>query len=125
VPFSELISIVDDDQSVRQGLRRLLTSVGFTVNTFASAEEYLNSDQLGKADCLILDIRMSGMSGIELYRQLSANHSEIPAIFITAHEEETVLAQTLGGEAMKIPVLIKPFSEEALLNAITKALTDQ
>jgi FixJ family two-component response regulator len=123
VPFSELISIVDDDQSVRQGLRRLLTSVGFTVNTFASGEEYLNSDQLGKADCLILDIRMSGMSGIELHRQLVANHSELPTIFITAHEEETVRAQASGVGA--ITVLIKPFSEEALLKAIGKALSDQ
>lgn len=121
VATPELISIVDDDQSVRQGLSRLLTSVGFTVNAFASAEEYLSSDQLGKADCLILDIRMSGMSGIELRRQLAANHSEVPVIFITAHEEETERAQALGGDAMT--VLTKPFSEEALLNAISKALT--
>ena len=81
----ELISIVDDDESVRQGLSRLLTSVGFAVNTFSSAEEYLSSDQLERADCLILDIRMSGLSGIELQRQLVANHSEVPVIFITAH----------------------------------------
>jgi FixJ family two-component response regulator len=122
VPFSELISIVDDDESVRQGLRRLLISVGFTVNTFASAEAYLDSDQVGKADCLILDVRMSGMSGIELHRQLTANHSEVPTIFITAHEEETLLAQASRVDAMT--VLIKPFSEEALLNAISKVLSD-
>jgi FixJ family two-component response regulator len=121
VAIPELISIVDDDESVRQGLSRLLTSVGFTVNTFASAEEYLSSHQLERADCLILDIRMSGMSGIELQRQLVANHSEVPVIFITAHEEETERVQTLEGDART--VLIKPFSEEALLNAISKALT--
>lgn len=117
----ELISIVDDDESVRQGLTRLLTSVGFAVNTFASAEEYLSSDQLGRADCLILDIRLSGMSGIELQRQLAANHSEVPTIFVTAHEEETERAQALAGNVGS--VLIKPFSEDALLNAISKALT--
>ena len=81
----ELISIVDDDESVRQGLRRLLASVGFAVSTFASAEEYLSSDQLERPDCLILDIRMSGLSVIELERQLVANDSEVPVIFITAH----------------------------------------
>ena len=117
----ELISIVDDDESVRQGLSRLLTSVGFAVNTFASAEEYLGSDQPERADCLILDILMSGMSGIELQRQLVANRSEVPVIFITAHEEETERVQALKGDART--VLIKPFSEEALLNAISKALT--
>jgi FixJ family two-component response regulator len=121
VSLSELISIVDDDESVRQGLSRLLTSVGFTVNTFASGEEYLNSNQLGKADCLILDVRMSGMSGIELQRQLAARHLEVPVIFITAHEEETERVRALGGKART--VLIKPFSEEALLNAISQALT--
>ena len=118
----ELISIVDDNESVRQGLGRLLTSVGFAVNTFTSAEEYLSSDQLKRADCLILDIRMSGMSGIELQRQLVANHSEVPVIFITAHEEETERVQALEDATA---VLIKPFSEEALLSAISKALTAQ
>jgi FixJ family two-component response regulator len=115
------ISIVDDDQSVREGLSRLLSSVGFAVNTFASAEEYLSLDQPGSTDCLLLDIRMPGMSGLELQRQLAANHAEVPVIFITAHEEETERAQALQGNART--VLIKPFSEEALLNAINKALT--
>jgi FixJ family two-component response regulator len=115
------ISIVDDDQSVREGLSRLLSSVGFAVNTFASAEEYLLSDQPGSADCLILDIRMSGMSGIELHRQLFASQSDVQVIFITAHEEETERAQAPGGKART--VLIKPFGEEALLNAISQALT--
>jgi FixJ family two-component response regulator len=115
-----LVSIVDDDESVREGLWRLLSSVGFAVNTFASAEEYLRSSQAGSADCLLLDIRMPGESGIELQRQLVANHSEIPVIFITAHEEETPRVQALPGNAAT--VLIKPFSEEALLNAINNAL---
>jgi FixJ family two-component response regulator len=113
-----LISIVDDDESVRQGVSRLLTSVGFAVKTFASAEEYLSSDELERADCLILDIRMSGLSGIDLQRLLAANHSEVPVIFITAHEEEAERVQALEGNAKT--VLIKPFSEKTLLNAISK-----
>ena len=114
------ISIADDDESIREGLSRLLSSVGFVVKTFASAEEYLSSDQPGRTDCLLLDFRMQGMSGIELERQLVADHSEIPVVFITAHEEETVLAQVLDGNART--VLIKPFSEEALLNTINNML---
>ena len=116
------ISIVDDDQSVRESLGRLLSSVGFAVNTYASAQKYLSSDQAGSADCLLLDIRMPGMSGIELQRQLVANHSEVSVIFMTAHEEETERAQALEGNART--VLIKPVSEEALLNAIDSALKD-
>jgi FixJ family two-component response regulator len=115
-----LVSIVDDDESVRQGLRRLLSSVGFAVNTFSSAQEYLSSSQAGGADCLLLDVHMPGKSGIELQRQLLANHSEIPVIFITAHEEEIPRVQALKGKAAT--VLIKPFSEEALWNAINKVL---
>jgi FixJ family two-component response regulator len=114
------ISIVDDDRSVREGLSRLLSSLGFAVKTFASAEEYLSSSQAGSADCLLLDICMPGKGGIELQRQLVANHSEVPVIFITAHEEETASVQALPGNVGT--VLIKPFSEEALLNAINNAL---
>ncbi len=118
-----LISIVDDDESVREALCGLLRSVGFAVNAFASAEQYLTSDQPRSADCLVLDVRMPGMSGIELQRQLVAGHSEIPVIFITAHEDESMRTQTLRGDAGT--VLIKPFSEEALMNAIHKALAAQ
>ena len=114
------VSIVDDDESVREGLSRLLSSVGFAVNTFASAEEYLSSDQPRSSDCLLLDVRMPGMGGIELERQLLANHSEIPVVFITAYEEEIAPGQALDGHART--VLIKPFSEEALLNAINNVL---
>jgi FixJ family two-component response regulator len=116
-----MISIVDDDESVREGIGRLLSSAGFVVNAFASAETYLSSDQPGRTDCLLLDIRMPGMSGIELERQLVANRSGVPVIFITAHEEETERVQALEGRAR--PVLLKPFSEDALLNAINTALT--
>ena len=114
------VSVVDDDESVREGLSRLLSSVGFAVNTFASAEEYLSSDQPRSSDCLLLDVRMPGMGGIELARQLLANHSEIPVVFITAYEEEIAPGQALDGHART--VLIKPFSEEALLNTINNML---
>jgi FixJ family two-component response regulator len=118
-----LISVVDDDESVREALCGLLRSVGFAVNAFASAEEFLTSDRFRRANCLILDVRMPGMSGIELQRQLVADHSEVPVIFITAHDDAAMRAEALrdGAEA----VLIKPFSEEALLDAIHAALIVQ
>jgi FixJ family two-component response regulator len=118
-PF--LISIVDDDESVREALCRLLKSVGFAVRAFASAEEYSSSDKPDNSDCLLLDVRMPGKSGIELQRQLIAGHSRIPVIIITAYEDEGVRAQAMSYHARDI--LIKPFSEEDLLNAISKALT--
>jgi len=120
-PF--LISIIDDDESVREALWGLVRSVGFAVSTFGSAEEFVNSDQLGSADCLILDVCMPGMSGIELQRQLVAGDYGVPVIFITAHGDEDIRAQALRGGAEA--VLIKPFSEEALLNAIHAALSPQ
>lgn len=115
-----LISIVDDDESVRESLWGFLRSVGFAANVFASAEEFWNSDQLRNSDCLILDVRMPGMSGIELQRQLVASRCNIPVIFITAYEDEGMRAQAIFNGAGAF--LIKPFGEEALLNAIHAAL---
>jgi CheY-like chemotaxis protein len=116
-----LISIVDDDESVREALWGLVRSVGFSVSTFASAEEFLNSDHFENVDCLILDVCMPGMGGIELQRQLVAGHCDVPVIFITAHEDEGMRSQALKGGAEA--VLIKPFSEESLLGAIDAALS--
>jgi FixJ family two-component response regulator len=121
VASGSLITIVDDDQSVREALCRLLRSVGFAVRAFASAEAYSSSDNPGNTDCLLLDVRMPGQSGIELQRQLVAAHSKIPVIIITAYEDERVRAQAVSYQVRD--VLIKPFSEEALLNAISKALS--
>jgi FixJ family two-component response regulator len=115
-----LISVVDDDDSVRESLRGLIRSVGFAVKVFASAEEFLNSDHLRNTDCLILDVRMPGMNGLELQRQLTATARKIPVIFITAHGDEEVRSRALNGGA--VDYLLKPFSEEALLNAIDAAL---
>src|SRR5205807_8529420 len=89
-----LISVVDDDDSVRESLRGLIRSVGFAVQVFASAEEFLNSDHLRTTDCLILDVCMRGMNGLEHQRQLAATDRKIPVIFITAHRDEQVRSRT-------------------------------
>ena len=115
-----LISFVDDDDSIRESLGGLIRSVGFAVKAFASAEEFLTSDRLPDTDCLILDVRMPGMNGLELQRRLAASHMSIPVIFITAHGDEETRVRALNGGA--VDYLLKPFSEEALLNAINTAL---
>jgi len=116
-----LISVVDDDESVRESLESLLRSVGFAVKVFALAEEFLNSSSLGETDCLILDVRMPGIDGFELYRRLVASRREMPVIFITAHgSNEEVRSQALRDGA--VDYLIKPFGEDELLAAVHKAL---
>jgi len=115
-----LISVVDDDYSVRESLQCLIRSFGFAVEAFSSAEEFLTSDRLLDTRCLILDVRMPGMTGIELQRQLAASHREIPVIFITAHGDEAARSQALRDGA--VGYLLKPFAEEALLSAIHAAL---
>jgi FixJ family two-component response regulator len=116
-----LVSVVDDDESVRESLQSLLRSVGFAVKVFASAEEFLNSSNPGDSDCLILDVRMPGMSGIELHRRLVGGNHGVPVIFITAHGSDAeVRARTLKDGA--VDYLVKPFSEDALLNAVRTAL---
>lgn len=111
-----LITVIDDDDSVRASLQRLIRSAGFAVEVFASAEEFLNAGQLSDTRCLILDVRMPGTSGLELQRLLAAGRYEIPVIFITAHGDEAARAQALKDGAAEY--LLKPFGEEALLNAI-------
>jgi FixJ family two-component response regulator len=116
-----LISVVDDDRSVRESLSSLLRSVGFAVAVFASAEEFLGSADVPRTDCLFLDVRMSGMSGLELQRLLVANHPGVPIVFITAHgSDEEVRARALKEGA--VDYLIKPLSEETVLDAVQTAL---
>lgn len=116
-----LISVVDDDESVRESMEGLLRSVGFAVRVFASAEGFMNSRYFRDTACLILDVRMPGMSGPELQDKLAAVGSEIPVIFITAHgEDEQAREQAMRGGA--VDYLIKPLSEEAILNAVEVAL---
>ena len=116
-----LVCVVDDDSLIRNSTQRLIHSFGFRVEAFASAEEFGSAGCLEETACLILDVRMSGMSGIELQRQLASRHREIPVIFITAYEDEVMQAQAIREGA--VAVLIKPFSEEVLLDAIHTALS--
>jgi len=115
-----LISVVDDDASVRESLQCLIRSFGFAVEAFSSAEEFLISGHLPHTRCMILDMRMPGMNGLELQRQVAASHREVPVIFITAHGNEAARSQALKNGA--VDYLLKPFREESLLNAIQAAL---
>lgn len=114
------ISVVDDDDSVRESLQCLIRSFGFAVETYASAEEFLNSYNFPDTRCLILDVRMPGMTGLELQSRLAASHRQIPVIFITAHGDGAARSQALKSGA--VDYLLKPFREEALLQAIHAAL---
>jgi len=117
-----LVSVVDDDESVRESLPDLLKDFGFAVAVFPSAEEFLASDSFAKTKCLILDIAMPGMSGPALYRELGRRRLEIPVIFITASQDETIRSRMLGDGAVEC--LFKPFSDTALLEAMNKALLE-
>jgi len=118
-----LISIVDDDDSLRNSLNNLIRSVGFRAQGFSSAEAFLHSNQLHDTACLILDVRMPGMSGLDLQRQMVADNSRIPIVFITSHGDDN--ARTRALEAGAVDFLYKPFREEALLKAIDSALNHQ
>ncbi len=114
-----LIAIVDDDQSVCEALESLLKSLGFRTANFTSARDFLLSPQLLNVSCLILDVSMPKMDGLELQRHLAATHP-IPIIFITAHRDEKTREQALRAGAIRF--LYKPFSEEALIDALHSAL---
>ena len=121
IPNTPRVSIVDDDESVREAIKSLLRSIGFGADAFASAEEFLNSDYQHNTECLILDVRMPGMSGLQLQEQLASAECDLPIIFITAHVSDTE-ARTRALASGAVDFLIKPFSEEALLNDIHTAL---
>ena len=111
-----LVSIVDDDESVRESLPDLLKEFGYAVQAFSSAEEFLASDYVGQTRCLILDIAMPGMSGPDLQRELTLRRQEIPIVFITAYGDETTRPRIL--EQGAVECLFKPFSDTALLGAL-------
>ena len=116
-----VVSVVDDDESVRESLAGLIRSVGLAVKVFESAEEFLGSDLVAGTDCLILDVRMPGMDGLELQRRLKTRQPDLPVIFITAHgSEEEVRQRALAAGALDY--LLKPLSEEEVLSAVDKAL---
>ena len=115
-----LVSVVDDDESVRESLPDLLRELGFSAHAFSSAEEFLKSDYIDQTRCLILDIAMPGMTGPDLQQELKLRRKEIPIVFITAHRDETVRPRVL--EQGAVECLFKPFSDTALLNALNAAL---
>ena len=114
------ISIVDDDESMRNAIKTLVGSMGFTAEEFSSAEDFLNSGRCQVCDCLILDVRMPGLSGLELQRRLVADNSPVPIVFITAHYSEK--ERTRAIEAGAVDFLSKPFTEQELLRAIGASL---
>jgi FixJ family two-component response regulator len=115
-----MVAVVEDDESYRGALQRLLKSAGLSVLAFASAEDFLNSGQQRETGCLIADIRMPGMSGLDLQARLNAEQCPIPTIFITAHGEEKMRLQAMRGGAVKF--LAKPFDGAILLEAVRVAL---
>ena len=115
-----MVTIVDDDELVRQAVERLMRLAGFKAQSFASAEEFLHSGVLHETGCLISDIRMPGMSGIDLQRRLNEENQRIPIIFITAHGDAPMRLQALRYGAVEF--LSKPFNEDALLKTIRAAL---
>jgi FixJ family two-component response regulator len=121
MPRVPLIAIVDDDDALRNSLDNLIRSVGFRAEGFASAEAFLQSQRASETACLILDVRMTGMNGLELQRQLGVANWHIPIIFVTAYADDDVRARALAAGA--VAFLSKPCREEDLLTAIETALT--
>jgi FixJ family two-component response regulator len=115
-----LIAVVDDDEAIREALQSLLRSVGLRAEMFASAEDFLQAGQRRATACLILDVRMPRMSGLELQRQMATANCPTPIIFITAHGDEETRARALRAGALAF--LDKPFSDEVLLRAVQAAL---
>jgi FixJ family two-component response regulator len=113
-PF--LIAVVDDDESVREALESLLKSRGFKVDTYSAAEDFLSSSRITVTDCLILDVKLDGMSGPDLQRELSAASYSVPIIFVTAHADENLQARVI--EEGAVDCFMKPFNDDALLAAV-------
>jgi FixJ family two-component response regulator len=118
-----IVMIVDDDESIRRAARRLIKSYGFPVETFASAEDFLSSGRLLETACLVLDVQMPGLNGLELQSRLMTDGHQVPIIFITAFNDENARAQALKAGALGY--LVKPFEEADLLTAINVALRRQ
>jgi FixJ family two-component response regulator len=115
-----VVSVVDDDESVRESLPDLLRQLGFAVHSFSSAQAFLASDSVSETRCLVLDIAMPGMSGPELQQELIRRRQEIPIVFITGTGDQTIRPRVLATGAVEC--LFKPFSEASLLDALNAAL---
>jgi FixJ family two-component response regulator len=116
----QMVAVIDDDESYRVAVERLLRSAGFAVQSFGSAEAFLDSEEKQNTRCLITDIRMPGISGLELQTKLNSDQYSIPTIFITAHGDERMRLRAMRNGAVKF--LTKPFDGETLLEAIETAL---
>jgi len=117
---TKIVAIVDDDESVRRALQGLLKAAGLQAKAFASAEEFLDSGQQHNTACLVTDIRMPGMSGLDLQARLNSQNCRIPTIFITAHGDANMRMQALRAGAVEF--LAKPFSDDVLLENVRAAL---
>jgi FixJ family two-component response regulator len=115
----QMVALVEDDDSYRVAVQRLLKSAGFSVQSFATAEDFLRSGRQHETGCLITDIRMPGMSGLDLQAKLNADHCLIPTIFVTAHGDEDMRLQAMRGGAVKF--MVKPFDGEILLESVRAA----
>jgi FixJ family two-component response regulator len=115
----QMVALVEDDDSYRVAVQRLLKSAGFLVQSFATAEDFLRSGRQHETGCLITDIRMPGMSGLDLQAKLNADHCLIPTIFVTAHGDEDMRLQAMRGGAVKF--MVKPFDGEILLESVRAA----
>jgi len=115
-----IVFVVDDDPSVRRAIKRLVESMGLHVELFASAPEFMNSNRADVASCLVLDIRLPGISGLDFQRELAKVKNEIPTIFITAHGDIPMTVRAMKAGAVEF--LTKPFRDQDLLDAIQAAL---
>jgi FixJ family two-component response regulator len=115
-----LVAIVDDDQLFRRSIERLVRSAGFNVATFGSAEEFLDSADLDRAACVILDMRLPGMNGLDLQQRLIARATPIPIVFVSAHGEAALRDKAIRAGA--IAFLNKPFDNSTLLDALTRSI---
>jgi FixJ family two-component response regulator len=118
-----VISVIDDDASVRAATDNLLSSHGYLVHTFASAEDFLRSTHLNHSSCVVADVQMPGMSGLDLLTHMRAQGYNVPLIFITAFPEESVRDRALKAGA--VGFLAKPFAAPALINCVETALTER
>ena len=118
-----MVAIVDDDRSVLSSLKDLMESAGLSARCYESAEDFLVSDQRHRTSCLVTDIRMPGMSGLELQATLNAEGSRIPMIFITARDDSQLRSQVMTAGAVEF--LSKPFDHEVLLEKVRAALKDR
>ncbi len=116
-----LLSVVDDDEMLRESLPDLLREFGFAARAFSSGQEFLSSEYLDETDCLILDVAMPGMSGLDVQTELKRRGQPIPIIFITGQKDDDIRKQALKQGAVKF--LYKPFSDSALLDAVNEALS--